>query len=127
MISLAEVAKEVYLRIDQDKDSGIPALTKSGVYDIVKSVFDICSQAMVAGESISISKFGIFEAFVRDARKGRNPHSGEKIDIPEKLAVKFKPSSVLRVKLAEADVSEIKTSKPKSDKKKKKKTGKKKK
>lgn len=131
MISLADIAKEVHLRIDQDTDSGVPSLTKSGVFEIVKSIFDIMSQALVAGESISLPKFGKFEAFIKPARKGRNPHSGESIDIPEKLTMKFKASSTLKAQLSEVDISSVeiekkskkkssKTSKPSSKKKKKK-------
>ena len=107
MISLAEVAKEVHLRIDQDADSGVPALTKSGVFEIVKSVFDITGKALVSGESIFVPKFGKFEAFIKGARKGRNPHSGESINIPEKLAVRFKASSTLRTQVAAVDVSSV--------------------
>jgi len=127
MVSLAELAKEVHLRIDQDEDSGVPALTKSGVYEIVKSVFDISTQALVSGESIAVPKFGKFEAVVQGARTGRNPHSGESIEIPEKVAVKFRPSSTLKAQLADVDPSIVggakkakKKAKPKSKKKKKK-------
>jgi len=132
MLSLAEVAREVHLRIDQDEDSGVPALTRSGVFEIVKSIFDIFSKAIVSGETISVPKFGKFEAYVKPARKGRNPSTGKAIQIPEKLAVKFKPSSTLRVQLSEADLSEITIEeKPKrkapNSAKKKKKGGKKKK
>jgi len=125
MLSLAMISKEIHLRIDQDEDSGVPTLTRSGVYEIIKAIFDIFGQALVEGESISIPKFGKFDVSVRGARMGRNPHTGEKIKIPEKLAVKFRPSSVLRARISEVDVSKIKKEEP--EKKKAKKGNKKKK
>ena len=127
-LSLAEVAKEIHLRVDQDDDSGVPALTKSGMFEIVKGVFDIFSQALVAGESIAVPKFGKFESYIKPARKGRNPSTNEALDIPEKLAVKFKPSSTLRAQLSEVNLSKIKkTIKPKKKAPAKAKKGKKKK
>ena len=127
-LSLAEVAREVHLRVDQDDDAGVPSLTKSGMFEIVKSVFDIFSQALLSGESIAVPKFGKFEAYVKPARKGRNPSTGEAIEISEKLAIKFKPSSTLRAQLSEVDLSKLemetkpkkKVSKKKASKKKKK-------
>ena len=105
MVSVAEVANEVYLRIDQGDDPDVPKLTKNGVFEIIKAAFDICSQAIEAGEDVSIPKFGKFIVAVRTARKARNPRTGKTVDVPEKLAVKFRPSSNLRAALAEADVS----------------------
>ena len=106
-LSLAEVAKELHFRIDQEDEAGIPSLTRSGMFEIVKGVFDIMSQALVVGETISVPRFGKFETYAKPARVGRNPRTGDSIDIPERLAMRFRPSSNLRVKLSEADLSEL--------------------
>jgi len=108
--SLSEVAKEVHLRIDQETDAGIPALTRSGVFEITKAVFDIISQAAAVGETVSVPKFGKFEVKVKPAHKARNPRTGDQIDVPDKLVVKFRPSSTLLGALSEADLSKISSS-----------------
>ena len=124
MVSLGDVAKEMYMRVDQG-DSDTPALTKNGCFEMTKAVFDIMSLAIVSGEEVSIPKFGKFGTTIRNARKGRNPHSGKTIDIPAKMAIKFKPSSVLKESVGNMDLA-IAEEKPAKDKKKAKK-GKKKK
>lgn len=125
-MALSEVAKELHLRVDQGEESGIPELTRNGTLELTKGVFDIISLALIAGESISIPKFGKFEAFVKPARKARNPRTGESIDVPEKLSVKFKPSSTLRAQLSEVDVSSVKKTKASTKEKATKAKGKKK-
>lgn len=131
MLSLGEIAKEVHLRIDQDEDSKTPALTRSGVFEMTKAIFDICGQALAAGEEVSVPKFGKFAVSIRKARKGRNPHTGKAIDIDAKASVKFRPSSVLKLAVGEIDVKKLekelnKEKTKKVSKKGKKKAGKKK-
>jgi nucleoid DNA-binding protein len=104
---LAEVAKEVHLRIDQEEDAGVPTLTKSGMFEITKAVFDVIAQAAAAGETVAVPKFGKFEVKVKPAHKARNPRTGDQIDVPDKLVIKFRPSSTLLGTLAEADLSKI--------------------
>ena len=100
MFSLAEVSHEVYLRVDQT-DPDIPKMKKSGVYDILKASFDVMKQAIASGEDVSIPGFGKYKVSTRKARKGRNPRTGETIDIKAKQVVRFAPSSVLREAVAE--------------------------
>lgn len=47
-------------------------------------------------EKVKIADFGIFEPSIRKARQGRNPATGEVIDIPEKRVVKFTPSKAFK-------------------------------
>ena len=126
MISLGDIAQEVHLRVEQE-DSDSPALTRSGVHEMTKAVFDIISQAIVAGEEVSIPKFGKFATVVRDARKGRNPHTGKAIEIPARMGLKFKASSVLKIAVGEMDVTISEAPPKKKAKKKAKGKGKKKK
>ena len=44
------------------------------------------------GETVNIAGFGRFEERVRAARTGRNPHTGETIQIPESRTINFRPS-----------------------------------
>ena len=116
MFSLAEVSHEVYLRVDQT-DPDIPKMKKSGVYDILKASFDVMKQAIASGEDVSIPGFGKYKVSTRKARKGRNPRTGETINIKAKQVVRFAPSSVLREAVAEGGKPKKKS---KSKKKKKK-------
>jgi len=113
MLSLAQVAAEVFLRIDQG-EPGTPNLTKAGVYEIGKAFVDVQSQALAAGEDVSLPGFGKFKITTRAARKGHNPQTGKKIDIPEKQVVKFAPAMALKEAVAGTEKAE---EKPKAKKK----------
>jgi nucleoid DNA-binding protein len=43
-----------------------------------------------------IDHFGVFELKTRAARKGRNPRTGERVEVPEKVSVSFRPAQALR-------------------------------
>lgn len=120
MISLAEVAQEVHLRVDQN-DPNIPKLKKSGVYEILKASFDVMSQALASGEDIGIPQFGKFVVKKQEARTARNPKTGESIKVPAKMATRFRPSSVLRQNVAGTKVKATEKTPDKKKKAKKKK------
>lgn len=52
--------------------------------------------AVAKGEKVSIMGFGSFEKSVRAPRVGRNPQTGEKIDIPERAAPVFKAGKAFK-------------------------------
>ena len=89
--------------------------------DGMDAITDILEKEGIGGE-ITIPKFGKFEVIRRKARIGRNPKTGEKMNIPEKASLKFKVSSVVKARM---DVLALKGSS--GDKKKKKSKTKKKK
>ena len=120
MLSLAEVAQEVHLRIDQG-DTDTPNFTRNGVYEMTKAVFDVMAQGILSGEEVSIPKFGKFITTARPARKGRNPHSGGAINIPERMGLKFRPSSVIKIGVSKMDIPDVDPAPKKKAKKKAKK------
>lgn len=69
---------------------------------MVDAVFDpdpkigLIAAGLLAGEKIAISGFGTFEARERKARSGRNPHTGETLDIPASRAPAFKAGKPLK-------------------------------
>lgn len=65
----------------------------------VEAVLDLIEAALVNGEAVKLSGFGIFEKKTRAARIGTNPSTGEKIEIAEAKSVTFKPSKNLKEKL----------------------------
>ena len=74
----------------------IDSATKKDIGVIVDTVFETITKELTAGNKVSISNFGSFDVVERAARTGRNPQSGEALEIPASLAVKFKVSSVLK-------------------------------
>ena len=57
---------------------------------IVNSIFDTIVEAVVDGKQARLSSFGSFESFMGKARNGRNPATGEAIQIPSKKRIRFK-------------------------------------
>lgn len=62
----------------------------------VKTVLDTMADALARGHRIEIRGFGSFSINHRPARTGRNPRSGESVEIPEKRVPHFKPGKALR-------------------------------
>lgn len=65
-------------------------LTKADTTQVVMAYETIVGKALREGEDVSLVGFGRFSVVNRAARNGHNPHSGKKIKIPAKKAVKFK-------------------------------------
>lgn len=86
----AELIEEVYRQCDQDVE------TKASARRVVDKVLDLVIDALARGDEVALPPLGKFVTVQRNARKGRNPHTGEELDIPARRAVKFKPSASLR-------------------------------
>lgn len=71
-------------------------LTKKDSEVIVDEVFKNIIQALNRGEKIELRGFGSFRVRQRDARRGRNPKTGEPVDIPAKSVPYFKPGKELK-------------------------------
>ncbi|MDO9585744.1 MAG: integration host factor subunit alpha [Syntrophales bacterium] len=68
---------------------------------IVESVFEIIKDNLARGEKIKISGFGNFVVKKKNARRGRNPQTGDEIEITSRKVLNFKASQVLRRALNE--------------------------
>jgi DNA-binding protein HU-beta len=64
--------------------------TKRDVTDIVESFIEETKKAVASGERVALSGFGIFEAQARNARLGRNPRTGETVQIKATKTPKFR-------------------------------------
>jgi len=71
-------------------------LTKKDSEVIVDEVFKNIIQALNRGDKIELRGFGSFRVRQRDARRGRNPKTGEPVDIPAKSVPYFKPGKELK-------------------------------
>lgn len=70
-------------------------ITKRAAGEIVTNLFNRITSALDDGQEVTIHGFGKFSTKKRAARTGRNPATGESIDIPERWSAKFKASKTL--------------------------------
>ena len=73
-----------------------PALTRGDVDAAVKLVLDTLSTTLAAGDRVEIRGFGSFGLNLRKPRIGRNPKSGDKVEVPAKYVPHFKAGKELR-------------------------------
>jgi integration host factor subunit alpha len=70
--------------------------SKKEVSKIVESVFDIIKDTLQREDKIKISGFGNFVVRKKRSRRGRNPQTGDDIEITSRRILTFKPSQVLK-------------------------------
>ncbi|MFS0645007.1 HU family DNA-binding protein [Siminovitchia sp. 179-K 8D1 HS] len=71
-------------------------LSKKDATKAVEAVFQSIQDALSSGNKVSLIGFGNFEVRERAARKGRNPQTGEEIDIAASKVPAFKPGKALK-------------------------------
>ena len=76
-----------------------PHLYQRDVERIVSTIFDEISAALARGDRVELRGFGAFSAKSRGSRVGRNPRTGEAVQVSEKHIPYFKTGKQLRVKL----------------------------
>ena len=79
-----------------DKVTSLGDLTRRDGEVIVETLFESVIGALKSGDKIEIRGFGSFRTRQRKARVGRNPKTGERVDVPAKRVPFFKPSKELR-------------------------------
>jgi integration host factor subunit alpha len=88
----ANIVEEVYKKV---------GFSKSQAAEIVETVFETMKQVLERGEKLKISGFGNFTPRDKKTRIGRNPKTGEAIEISARRVVTFKASPVLKAKMNE--------------------------
>jgi integration host factor subunit beta len=76
--------------------SRVSDLTKKHSETIVDTVFQSIIDALQRGEKIELRGFGSFRLRQREPRKGRNPKTGDRVDVPPKKVPYFKPGKELK-------------------------------
>lgn len=97
------IKSELVLKIAEQN----PHLYQRDVENIVNAVLDTITDALSTGDRVELRGFGAFSVKRRDARKGRNPRTGEAVAVAEKAIPVFKTGKEMRVRLnVDADVAE---------------------
>ena len=71
-------------------------MTKKDTERVLNAAIDAITAALVKGEKVQVSGFGIFEVRDREARTGRNPRTKETVEIPASRTPAFKASKALK-------------------------------
>ena len=71
-------------------------LPKKDATKAVDAVFEAITEALQSGDKVQLVGFGNFEVRERSARTGRNPQTGEEIEIPASKVPAFKPGKALK-------------------------------
>lgn len=82
-----------------DTIAGKVGLPKAQVQQMVDDVFDLIADGLAKGEKIDLRGFGTFSVRDSAARTGRNPQTGETINIPARRVPAFKPGKELKEKV----------------------------
>ena len=85
-----EIVKQISDRI---------GLTQLKTKEIVQQTFDAIVDTLIEQGRIELRNFGVFEVKQRKARKARNPRTGDRVDVPPKNVVTFKPGKEMEEKV----------------------------
>ena len=78
-------------------------LTQLKTKEIVQKTFDAIVETLVEDGRIELRNFGVFEVKRRAPRKARNPRTGDKVFVPEKFVVTFKPGKQMEQRVRELE------------------------
>ncbi len=76
-----------------------PHLYIRDIERIVSTLFEQISSALERGDRVELRGFGAFSVRARDARTGRNPRTGDEVQVPDKVVPYFKTGKELRERL----------------------------
>ena len=76
-----------------------PDLRSDEIEQVVDIFFDEIAQRLAEGGRVELRGFGAFSTREREARKGRNPRTGDSVDVPGKRVPYFKPGKEMRQRL----------------------------
>src|SRR5216683_3745816 len=79
-----------------EEGSRVVEMTRKDSEVIVEAIFDSVVRSLRGGDKIEIRGFGTFRTRQRQARVGRNPRTGARVEVPAKKSPYFKPSKELK-------------------------------
>jgi integration host factor subunit beta len=93
----AVTKKDIVRSISEDL-----GLTQLQTKEIVQKVFETIMSTLVEEGRVELRNFGVFEVKRRAPRKARNPRTGERVFVPEKSVVTFRPGLVVQQRVEES-------------------------
>lgn len=81
-------------------------LSRNESSDLVESVLDHVSDALVSGNNVKISSFGTFSLRDKKARVGRNPKTGEEVPITPRRVLTFRPSHLMKERVSSGNAND---------------------
>jgi nucleoid DNA-binding protein len=78
-------------------------MTQLKTKEIVQKTFNAIVETLVEEQRIELRNFGVFEVKKRAARKARNPRTGQRVDVPQKFVITFKPGKEMEEKVRELE------------------------
>ena len=78
-------------------------LTQLKTNEIVQKMLDAIIDALANDSRIELRNFGVFEVKKRKARRGRNPRTGDRVDVPEKWVVTFKAGKDMEARITQLE------------------------
>ena len=78
-------------------------LSRNESAQLVETVLQHMSDALVRGETVKISSFGTFSVRDKSSRMGRNPKTGEEVPISPRRVLSFRPSHLMKDRVAEGN------------------------
>lgn len=78
-------------------------LSRNESAQLVESVLQHMSDSLVAGETVKISSFGTFSVRDKASRMGRNPKTGEEVPISPRRVLSFRPSHLMKDRVADGN------------------------
>lgn len=83
--------KDIVMKVSNDAN-----LTQIDVKKIVQRTLDAIVESLERNETVELRNFGVFKVKSRRGRIGRNPRTGQEVQVPEKRVVVFKPGLILK-------------------------------
>ena len=89
------IRSELLQRLEEEN----PGLRSDEIEKILDIFFDNIIERLAEGGRVELRGFGAFSTRAREPRKGRNPRTGEAVDVPAKRVPYFKPGKEMRARL----------------------------
>ena len=83
--------KDIVMKVSNETN-----VTQIDVKKVVQKTLDVVVESLARGETVELRNFGVFKVKNRRGRIGRNPRTGQEVQVPEKKVVVFKPGLVLK-------------------------------
>ncbi|WP_232628487.1 integration host factor subunit beta [Methylobacterium sp. Leaf118] len=96
------IKSELVLKIAEQN----PHLYQRDVETLVNAILDTITDALAQGDRVELRGFGAFSVKRREARRGRNPRTGESVAVSEKAIPVFKTGKEMRLRLNGAGIGE---------------------